>query len=378
MSGRLGAQECQRILIQTSSLPHPRTPSIKFWSGGTRCSQFPCFSNFAALKDKQSPVARNIICNLSQGTIGCAPRMFTSDTCAPYSITDSSVSDCGPINACPGDTVVVDNCDSCKEGSRLLLTNVARNRLRAKEDICGKERCSKLTYTVPNGAPCQDYTARQGCFGKRNCSGTTFISVVPSTVVESFWPRAHLSVFSTNACGGETRGAPVLLDQCVRLSKKGFYAKFSCASHSADASWTLKLFQSEKCDSAGFVGATKHSGACGCSALSYDSTDDGYDADFSSAGLSLNCASSVAPAPCDTYILSDVQPTQFVLFSTFFSPWLASTSELSKSPATTSVTVVSLATVSTVVLLGVCYFLYVVFCRSRKIGSRPVSPVAKV
>lgn len=303
--------------------------------------------------------------------------MFTSETCDPYSIVDSSTADCGPINACPGDTVVVDNCDSCKGGSRLILNDASGVRVRSKEDICGVDRCSKVTFTVPGGAKCQEYTARQGCFANNNCSGTTFISVVPNTVVESFKPHAYLSIFSTSTCNGDTRGVTVLLDHCVRFTKHGSFAKFSCDSHTVDSSWTLKLYQSASCNSNELVGMAQHSGACGCSALSYDNGDDDNRADFLSAGLSLNCASTAAPANCDSYVQLDVQPPPLMFMSPLLTSLLASPQLLPFSYPISSITVTSLTLVSAAVLLGLCYFLYVVFCRSRK-NSRPISPVARV
>lgn len=115
--------------------------------------------------------------------------MSASGTCSAYDVTFPTVVGCGPILACPGDIVVVDQCNACTSDPSLRLVNAVGTQVQYEDNGCGDgSECTLLRYAVPWSASCQNYTVNQGCFRGHSCTATSTFTVTPSDPVATPTP----------------------------------------------------------------------------------------------------------------------------------------------------------------------------------------------
>ena len=104
--------------------------------------------------------------------------------CAPYSASytyyaQQNYATCS-VEVCGGETVVASGCSSqggsCSGNQYLRLLAPAGGALVGNDGFCGS--CALISYSVPSGAACQNYTIAQGCNYYYSCGGTTAVQIV--------------------------------------------------------------------------------------------------------------------------------------------------------------------------------------------------------
>ena len=83
------------------------------------------------------------------------------------------------VELCGGEFVVASGCSSeggsCFGNQLLRLQGEGGSGLVSNAGYCGS--CAQISYTVPLGTACQNYTIAQGCDYFYSCSGTTAVRI---------------------------------------------------------------------------------------------------------------------------------------------------------------------------------------------------------
>lgn len=131
--------------------------------------------------------------------------MSSTGTCDAYDVTFPTVVGCGPILACPGDIVVIDQCNACTSDPSLRLINAMGTQVKYEDNGCGDgSECTLLRYAVPWSATCQNYTVNQGCFRGHSCTATSTFSVTPSDPVAT--PTPYPTMLKVPTTGDTNNG----------------------------------------------------------------------------------------------------------------------------------------------------------------------------
>ena len=106
--------------------------------------------------------------------------------CSPYSASRTYYASVNfpscIVHVCGGETVVASGCSaeggSCSgnQSLRLQAPGAGGWGLVSNEGYCGS--CALVSYTVPSGTVCQNYTIAQGCDYFESCSGVTAVRIL--------------------------------------------------------------------------------------------------------------------------------------------------------------------------------------------------------
>lgn len=217
--------------------------------------------------------------------------------CAPYSLTESTTSSCGPFYACPGEVMHFSNCNSCVGEEVFGLYNTDLRLIDSSQECFPSSDCSELSYTVPVDEPCQYFMISQSCRAD-TCTGTTVFTVgtvAPSinpTAVPTLHPttaaEAYVQFFSTESCTGVTFSeSAVNGGQCAATGIG--YMTIACDSSTTASAWTASYYDSSTCSGTPLSTASG-SDPCACTPFN------GQNIYVNCAGVISSCGESSSSA----------------------------------------------------------------------------------
>lgn len=130
--------------------------------------------------------------------------MTTSGTCPAFSTSYPGYVACGPIRACPGDTIVAGDCALTTGDTYFRLIDSTGYQVTYNDDGCSSNSGSMINYPVPLDEACQDYTINQSCYSGDAipCTGTTTWTVTAGDPFPEPTPAPTPLYFPTSSANG--------------------------------------------------------------------------------------------------------------------------------------------------------------------------------